>query len=189
MASCWTMLLTLIEWRLVRTLIDFIGLPPTNLEWDMKLWWAHNEAMIALLMAYKANGDIALWESFKKVTDYSYSHVSEIISMLDSISRFLKPFDSIFQFSSWTRRTVTGSVIWIVRAHLHWLSKVDHTKAVFTCQEHWCCAKTFWKNIFDSFYHVEVYVCIHGVCVFLIALLIYMDSWLAYEFKKEIEQS
>ena len=43
-----------------------------NLEWDMKLWWAHNEAMIALAMAYKASKDKKHWDLFKLVTDYSY---------------------------------------------------------------------------------------------------------------------
>lgn len=51
-------------------------LPPTNLEWDMKLWWPHNEAMIAFLMAYNTTQNAQHWERFKEVTDYAYDHVS-----------------------------------------------------------------------------------------------------------------
>ena len=39
----------------------------------MKLWWPHNEAMIAFLMAHKLTSDESLWEDFKTVADYSYS--------------------------------------------------------------------------------------------------------------------
>jgi len=31
---------------------DLKGLPPVQLEWDMKLWWPQCEAMIALRLAY-----------------------------------------------------------------------------------------------------------------------------------------
>ena len=32
--------------------VDVAGKPPTRLEWDMKLWWPHAEALYALLLAY-----------------------------------------------------------------------------------------------------------------------------------------
>ena len=32
--------------------VDVDGKPPTRLEWDMKLWWPHAEALYALLLAY-----------------------------------------------------------------------------------------------------------------------------------------
>ena len=50
--------------------------PPTQLEWSMKLWWPHNEALIALLMAYTETGNELLLERFEEVFDYSFSHVS-----------------------------------------------------------------------------------------------------------------
>jgi len=30
----------------------------------MKLWWAHTEAMITFLMAYKETKDVKLWKKF-----------------------------------------------------------------------------------------------------------------------------
>lgn len=42
----------------------------------MKLWWAHNETMIAYLMAYKATKDPNHILKFKTVIDYCYDHVS-----------------------------------------------------------------------------------------------------------------
>ena len=44
---------------------------PMELEWDMKLWWPHTEAMIAFAMAYKKTGDQRMWQKFQKVADYS----------------------------------------------------------------------------------------------------------------------
>lgn len=51
------------------------GISPTQLEWNMKLWWPHNEAMIAFLMAYKNTGNPKHLESFDKIFEYSYKHV------------------------------------------------------------------------------------------------------------------
>lgn len=35
--------------------LDAEGRSPVFLEWDMKLWWPHNEAMIAFAMLYEAS--------------------------------------------------------------------------------------------------------------------------------------
>ncbi len=50
----------------------------------MKLWWVHNETMIATLMAYEATKDTTWWNLFEKVPpplpslpplhDYDYSN-------------------------------------------------------------------------------------------------------------------
>ncbi|PVD24610.1 hypothetical protein C0Q70_15094 [Pomacea canaliculata] len=55
--------------------LDVDGESPVQLEWDMKLWWPHNEAMIALLMAYIERRDADLLEKFSTVFNYCYSHV------------------------------------------------------------------------------------------------------------------
>lgn len=55
--------------------LDADGWSPVQLEWDMKLWWAHNEALIAFLMAYKETGDLNHLKKFAQIFDYSYSHV------------------------------------------------------------------------------------------------------------------
>ncbi|XP_061187726.1 N-acylglucosamine 2-epimerase-like [Saccostrea echinata] len=54
--------------------LDVDGWCPVQLEWDMKLWWAHNEALIAFLMAYKETKDPTHLEKFAQIFDYCYSH-------------------------------------------------------------------------------------------------------------------
>ena len=67
--------------------LDVDGWSPTQLEWSQKLWWPHNEAMIAFLMAYQETGDIGYFKKFEQVLEYSYSHVS--------LSQFLLKHSSI----------------------------------------------------------------------------------------------
>jgi len=45
-----------------------------KLDWDQKLWWVHNEALIALLKAYEhtQRDDVLDW--FKKVHEYTWKH-------------------------------------------------------------------------------------------------------------------
>ncbi|KAJ7317429.1 hypothetical protein JRQ81_003591 [Phrynocephalus forsythii] len=52
---------------------DVDGLCPTQLEWNMKLWWPHTEAMIAFLMAFADTRDQELLEKFDQVAKYSFS--------------------------------------------------------------------------------------------------------------------
>lgn len=52
----------------------------SQLEWSMKLWWPHCEALIAYLMAYSHTKEPALLERFSQVYDYTFSHVSELQS-------------------------------------------------------------------------------------------------------------
>ncbi|CAG0921161.1 unnamed protein product [Notodromas monacha] len=54
--------------------LDADGLEPLPLEWSMKLWWAHAEAMIAFLMAFVETGNEIHWQKFKLVADYVYDH-------------------------------------------------------------------------------------------------------------------
>ncbi len=53
---------------------DLLGTPVEAYEHDMKLWWPHNEAVIASLMLYKYTGKIQYKEIFEKVTEYAFSH-------------------------------------------------------------------------------------------------------------------
>lgn len=57
--------------------VDIDGCPCDQLEYDMKLWWVHNETLIASLMAYGMTGDLKYWERFKIVHDYAFSHFSD----------------------------------------------------------------------------------------------------------------
>ena len=50
--------------------IDCKGLPPEAYEHDMKLWWPHNEILIASMMAYRDTGDEKYYDWFCKTLDY-----------------------------------------------------------------------------------------------------------------------
>lgn len=54
--------------------VDVDGYPCEQLEWDMKLWWVHNEALIGTLMAYGLTGDEKYRNWFEKIHEYSFSH-------------------------------------------------------------------------------------------------------------------
>lgn len=56
----------------------------SQLEWDMKLWWPHSEAMIAFLMAFSDTGDPALLQIFNQVAEYTFGHVSAVSLFLRS---------------------------------------------------------------------------------------------------------
>lgn len=49
---------------------DVLGMPPQQLEWDMKLWWPQCETMIALRMAYILFGDESYKEKYELVKKY-----------------------------------------------------------------------------------------------------------------------
>ncbi len=57
--------------------IDCLGKPPEAYEHDMKLWWPHNEALIALAMAYKDTGDEYYLEWLLKVANYCKQHFTD----------------------------------------------------------------------------------------------------------------
>ena len=49
---------------------DCLGNPPEAYEHDMKLWWPHNEMLIASLMIYRDTGRQEYLDWFNKVVDY-----------------------------------------------------------------------------------------------------------------------
>ena len=53
---------------------DAEGLPPAELQWDMKLWWVHNEAILAALFAYRATGNTTFLEWFKRLDEWTWQH-------------------------------------------------------------------------------------------------------------------
>lgn len=57
--------------------VDAQGRPCEPLEWDMKLWWVHNEALIACLMAYGLTKDETYWAWFEKIHAYAFSHFTD----------------------------------------------------------------------------------------------------------------
>lgn len=56
---------------------DVYGRPCEQLEHDMKLWWVHNEALIATLVAYKITGDEKYSAWYDKLHEYAFSHFSD----------------------------------------------------------------------------------------------------------------
>lgn len=53
---------------------DIKGYPTQQLEWDQKLWWVHQEAILAMLKGYMHTGDNRCWEWFEKLHEYSWNH-------------------------------------------------------------------------------------------------------------------
>lgn len=56
---------------------DLKNRPCEQLEHDMKLWWVHNECLIATITAYKMTGEERYFEWFEKFHQYSFSHFSD----------------------------------------------------------------------------------------------------------------
>jgi len=54
--------------------MDLLGKPHLELQWDMKLWWPHNEASIAMLYAYRLSSDKKFLNYFKTVDEWTWSH-------------------------------------------------------------------------------------------------------------------
>lgn len=54
--------------------LDAKGAPLQQLEWDQKLWWVHQEALIALSKAYRHTGRKDVWEWYEKVHNYAWTH-------------------------------------------------------------------------------------------------------------------
>ena len=56
---------------------DCLKKPPEAYEHDMKLWWPHNEIMIASLMLYRDTGDEKYFAWFETVMDYVKKHFAD----------------------------------------------------------------------------------------------------------------
>jgi N-acylglucosamine 2-epimerase len=54
--------------------VDIEGKPAEQLEWDMKLWWPHTEALYALLLAYHLTGNSIYEEWYERVHQWSFGH-------------------------------------------------------------------------------------------------------------------
>ena len=57
--------------------IDCLGKPPEAYEHDMKLWWPHNEILIASMMIYRDTGDEKYLEYFYRTLDYCKEHFAD----------------------------------------------------------------------------------------------------------------
>jgi N-acylglucosamine 2-epimerase len=57
--------------------LDSEGYSPPYLEWNMKLWWPHTEALIAYSMLYAETKEQHYWDRFITIYDYTISHFSD----------------------------------------------------------------------------------------------------------------
>jgi N-acylglucosamine 2-epimerase len=57
--------------------MDVLGKPHRELSWDMKLWWVHNEAMIATLKAYRITKDDDFLSWFIRLDEWSWQHFKD----------------------------------------------------------------------------------------------------------------
>jgi len=57
--------------------IDCLGKPPEAYEHDMKLWWPHDEILIASMMLYRDTGKEEYLDWFYKTLEYSKAHFSD----------------------------------------------------------------------------------------------------------------
>lgn len=57
--------------------LDSEGYSPIQLEWNMKLWWPHNEAMVAFLLAYRETKQTKYFDLFERVLDYQLKHFAD----------------------------------------------------------------------------------------------------------------
>ncbi len=53
--------------------VDREGKPCEQLEWDMKLWWPHTEALYALLLAHRLTGDDRYADWHARVHEYAFA--------------------------------------------------------------------------------------------------------------------
>ncbi len=54
--------------------MDALGKPHLELQWDMKLWWPHNEAILATLFAYRLTREPLFLDKFLEMDQWAWSH-------------------------------------------------------------------------------------------------------------------
>ena len=57
--------------------LDVKGHPVDHLDWDQKLWWVHQEAILAMLKGFAHTGDNRCWEWFLKLDAYTWKHFAD----------------------------------------------------------------------------------------------------------------
>lgn len=57
--------------------VDIEGKPAEQLEWDMKLWWPHTEALYALLLAVHLTGEKKYEIWYEKVHEWAFNHFED----------------------------------------------------------------------------------------------------------------
>ncbi|MHB0859320.1 MAG: AGE family epimerase/isomerase [Anaerolineae bacterium] len=76
--------LDILDWSLERgwdpehggllAFVDIEGKPPAQLEWDMKLWWPHTEALYATLLAHHLTGEERYLAWYERLHAWTWGH-------------------------------------------------------------------------------------------------------------------
>ncbi len=79
--------LDILDWSLARgwddefgglyAFVDLEGRPPLQLEWDMKLWWPHTEALYALLLAHALTAETRYLAWYERMHAYTFDHFAD----------------------------------------------------------------------------------------------------------------
>ena len=56
---------------------DVLDKPHLELQWNMKLWWVHNEALIATAMAYTLSDRKEFLDWFERIHNYAWDHFKD----------------------------------------------------------------------------------------------------------------
>jgi N-acylglucosamine 2-epimerase len=62
------------EYGGILSFVDVEGRSPEQIEWDMKLWWPHTEALCASLLAHHLTGEARYLEWYEKVHAWAFGH-------------------------------------------------------------------------------------------------------------------
>lgn len=65
------------EYGGIYNFMDVEGHPHHDLGWNQKLWWPHDEILIALSMAYRLTGNQTCWGWYEKAHEYCWNHFSD----------------------------------------------------------------------------------------------------------------
>ena len=65
------------EWGGIFYFLDAKGYSPLQLEWSMKLWWPHCEALYAHLLNWSLTGDQTDWARFEETHRYAFTRFSD----------------------------------------------------------------------------------------------------------------
>lgn len=66
------------EYGGIYSFVDVEGKPPEQLEWDMKLWWPHTEALYAFLLAHRITGGAAYEAWYEKIHEYAFGRFADL---------------------------------------------------------------------------------------------------------------
>jgi len=62
------------EYGGIKSFVDIEGKPAEQLEWDMKLWWPHTEALYATLLAHHLTKNDQYMKWYYQIHNYAFEH-------------------------------------------------------------------------------------------------------------------